>query len=114
MKELNATSENKDICIHYVFKVSENMPVKDIKWTKNNSELEVPSDKYRGGGVADNCLTILRATDDDKGLYTCTVRNAVGAVSKSMELGTISFCVKFILHLILIKCLHSFCSKYSV
>lgn len=102
LKELNATLENEEIHIHYMFKVSKDVPIKDIKWTKNNSELQVPSYKYRGGGEADNCLTILKAVDDDKGLYTCTVWNAVGHVSKSMELGTTSF-VKYILHLIFIN-----------
>lgn len=47
--------------------------------------------KYRGGGLADNCVTILRPGEDDKGLYTCTVSNAVGPVSKSIKLGTISY-----------------------
>lgn len=101
MKELNATLENEEIHIHYMFKVSKDVPFKDIKWAKNESELQVPSEKYRGGGEADNCLTILKAVDDDEGVYTCTVSNAVGQVSKSMELGTTSF-VKYILHLVFI------------
>lgn len=90
LEELNSTTRNGEIYIHYVFKASKTVPIKDIKWTKNNSELQLPSDKYRGGGVADNCITILGPGEDDKGLYTCTIWNAVGQVSKSVKLGTIS------------------------
>ncbi|XP_065922710.1 uncharacterized protein [Magallana gigas] len=87
LEDLNATSKEGTIYIHYVFKVSENSPIKDIRWTKNNSELQVPGDKYRGGEKADSCFTILMAGEDDMGLYTCTVWNAVGSVSKNIKLG---------------------------
>lgn len=92
LEELNATTKNGEIYIHYVFNVSENSPtVNDMKWSKDHSFLELTSNKYRGGGLADNCVTILRPGEDDKGLYTCTVSNAVGPVSKSIKLGTISY-----------------------
>nr|XP_034322481.1 protein sax-3-like [Crassostrea gigas] len=87
LEDLNATSKEEKIYIHYVFKVSENSPIKDIRWTKNNSELQVPCDKYRGGEEANSCFTILMASEDDMGLYTCTVWNAVGSVSKNIKLG---------------------------
>lgn len=85
-----------------MFKVSENSPIKDIRWTKNNSELQVPCDKYRGGEKADSCITILMAGEDDMGLYTCTVWNAVGSVSKNIKLGTTSL-AKYILHFLFLK-----------
>lgn len=70
-----------------MFKVSESSPFNEIKWTKNNSELKVPSDKYRNGRLEDNFMTILRPGEGDKGLYTCTILNAVGPVLKSIILG---------------------------
>lgn len=73
-----------------MFKDSKSFPINEIKWTKNNSELKVPSDKYLKGGLADNFVTILRPGEDDKGLYTCTICNDVGDFSKSVKLGTIS------------------------
>lgn len=85
-----------------MFKVSENSPIKDIRWTKNNWELQVPGDKYRGGEKADSCFTILMAGEDDMGLYTCTVWNAVGSVSKNIKLGT-TLLAKYILHFIFIN-----------
>lgn len=47
----------------------------------------MPGDKYRGGEKADSCFTILMAGEDDMGLYTCTVWNAVGSVSKKHKAG---------------------------
>lgn len=73
-----------------MLKVSESSPFNEIKWSKNNFDLTVPSDKYRNGGLQDNFMTILRPGEDDKGLYTCTVLNAVGPVSKSIRLGKTS------------------------
>lgn len=90
LEELNATTKNGEICIHYMFKVSESSPFTEIKWTKNNSELKVPSDKYRNGEIEDNFITIVRPSEGDKGLYTCTILNAVGPVSKSIRLGKTS------------------------
>lgn len=92
LDELNTTTKSGEIYIHYVFNVSDNSPtVNDIKWTIDESFLELSSNKYRGGGLADDRLTILRPGEDDKGLYTCTASNAVGPVSKSIKLGTISY-----------------------
>lgn len=102
LDDLNATSKEGKIYIHYVCKVSENFPLKSIKWTKNKSELEVPCNKYRGGGVADNCVEILMPDEDDKGLYTCTVLNAVGPDSKKVKLGT-TLSANYTLHLIFMK-----------
>lgn len=96
LEELNATTGNGEIYIHYMFKVSESSPFNEIKWTKNNSELKVPSNKYRNGGLEDNFMTILRPGEDDKGLYTCSILNAVGPVSKSIRLGKTSW-VEYIL-----------------
>lgn len=90
LEELNATTKNGEIYIHYMFKNSKSFPINEIKWTKNNSELKVPSDKYLKGGLADNFVTILRPGEDDKGLYTCTILNAGGHVSKSVKLGKTS------------------------
>lgn len=92
LEELKVTTKQGNIYIHYVVKVSENSPiVKDIKWTKNAWKLELPNDKYRGGGLADNCLKILSPGEEDKGEYTCTVSNAVGSFSKSVKLGLASY-----------------------
>lgn len=69
-------------------KVSEQTPVvKDIRWTKNTLMLDLSSDKYSGGSLADSCITISRASEEDKGEYTCTVLNAAGPVSKTVKLG---------------------------
>lgn len=72
--------------INYVFKNS--FPfVKELRWTKNTLMLDLSNDKYRGGGLADNCITIKNPSEEDKGEYTCTVSNAVGSVSKIVKLG---------------------------
>lgn len=69
----------------------ENSPiVQDVRWTKDSLTQVLPNDKYREGGLADNCIKILGPCEEDKGLYICTVSNAVGSVSKSVKLGSTS------------------------
>lgn len=89
LEDLVVTSKTEELYIHYVFRVLGNSPnVIEIKWAQNASVLDLPNDKYRGGGLADNCIEILSPGEEDKGEYTCTVSNVVGPVSKSVNLGS--------------------------
>lgn len=45
--------------------------------------------RYVGGGLLDICLTITSPTKDDKGKYSCTVKNIVGSTSKDVILGNV-------------------------
>lgn len=89
LEDLVVESKTEQLYIHYVFRVLDNSPnVKEIKWTQNASVLDLSNDKYHGGGLADSCIKILSPGEEDKGEYTCTVSNAVGSVSKRVELGS--------------------------
>lgn len=85
LEEMAVTSENDEIHIYYVLKKIFPI-VKELKWTKNTLMLDLSNDKYRGGGLADNFITITNPSEEDKGEYTCTVSNAVGSVSKILKL----------------------------
>lgn len=85
MEDLKVTNENEGITIYYSFVVSEKSPqVQDIKWSKNDQPLDMI---YNGGRLTDDCLVIKEPSADDKGKYSCTVKNAVGYVTKDIELG---------------------------
>lgn len=87
MEDLKVTNENEGITIYYSFVVSEKSPkVQDIKWSKNDQPLDMIYNKFSGGRLTDNCLVIKAPSADDKGKYSCTVKNAVGSVTKDIEL----------------------------
>lgn len=85
--ELNVTSQNEEIYIHYVFKdLRYYSNVEKIRWTKNSLTLDLSNNKYGGRKLADNCIAITSPGEKDKGEYTCIISNAAGFVSKSVEL----------------------------
>lgn len=85
--ELNVTSENKEIYLHYVFKkVKHSSGVQKIRWTKNSLKLDLSNNKYVGGTLTENCLTITSPCEKDKGEYTCIASNASGSVAQSVKL----------------------------
>jgi hypothetical protein len=80
------------ITLHYDYVVPRDSPnVNHIAWTKDGVSLSMDHSKYVGGSIEDRCLTITSPTADDAGQYTCTVANAVDAVSKSLLLGNIQY-----------------------
>lgn len=92
MEDLKVTNENEGITIYYSFVVSEKSPkVQDIKWSKNDQPLDMIYNKFSGGRLTDNCLVIKAPSADDKGKYSCTVKNAVGSVTKDIELSKFPF-----------------------
>lgn len=89
LEDLVVTSKNEEIYIQYIFKLLDNSPnVKEIRWTHNTLMLDFSNNKYRGGNIADSWITISSPCEEDKGEYICTISNAVGSVSKSVELGS--------------------------
>lgn len=88
LNDLRVTTGDDGITIHYSYEVIEQSPeVKHIHWCKNGEPLDRKSEKYIGGSLNENCLTITSPTDDDRGKYSCTITNAVGSVSKAVILG---------------------------
>lgn len=88
LEDLRVTSGNNEIQIHYQHRVSEKSPnVTDIRWEKNESSLDLKNSKYFGGSYKENCLKIKFPEEEDSGLYTCTVINAAGSVTKKTALG---------------------------
>lgn len=60
-----------------------------LQWTKNGVKLNIKNEKYTGGGLDDDCLTIKSPNTSDRGIYCCTVSNAVGSESQEVKLGNI-------------------------
>lgn len=86
--DLNVTANKEEICINYSIEVPKHSPVaKEIRWTKDGLDLELSNARYRGGGLNDKCITISCPGEEDKGVYTCTVSNAAGSVSKQVQIG---------------------------
>lgn len=59
-----------------------------LQWTKNGLKITM-NEKYTGGDLDDDCLTIKSPTTNDRGIYCCTVSNAVGSGSQEVKLGNI-------------------------
>lgn len=88
LNDLEVTTEDEGIIIHYSFGVSENSPqVQDITWSKNGYPMYIRYDKFMGGSLHDGCLIIKSPSEDDKGKYSCRVTNVVGSVTKDIVLG---------------------------
>lgn len=88
MNDLKVTTGDEGITIHYSYKVLKQSPkVKHINWCKNGKLLESQNEKYIGGSLNENCLTITSPTDEDRGKYSCTITNALGSVSKVVIFG---------------------------
>lgn len=86
----NVVSGSEGITIHYNWGVLGQSPeVHHIEWSKNDQSLQIDAKKYVGGGVHDSHFTITSPTYEDRGNYSCKVTNAVGFLSKNVELGNI-------------------------
>lgn len=85
-----AISEDDRITIHYNVSVDDQSPaVHSILWTKDGTRLDTNADKYSGGQFIDRHFTIHSPTSTDIGQYSCEVFNAVGSVTKSIDLSKI-------------------------
>ncbi|XP_055999938.1 uncharacterized protein LOC130048001 [Ostrea edulis] len=87
LKIENALSKEDRVTIHYSFSVNDQSPaVEKIVWTKDGKPLKTNPDKYSGGQLVDTCLHIHSPASTDIGQYRCEVSNAVGSVSKPIDL----------------------------
>lgn len=87
-KVWKVTAGMESVTIHY--KVKNNAPrVFDIRWIMNGEGLDFKTQKYVGGGLLDNYLTITSPNEADKGTYSCTLTNAVGCTSKDVIFGNV-------------------------
>ncbi|XP_062585754.1 B-cell receptor CD22-like, partial [Saccostrea cucullata] len=85
LQKLEASLQREGISFHYEYEVLQGSPKANcITWTRNGETLIIDHDKYIGGDIKNNSLTIKFPTMQDIGKYTCTISNAVGAVSKSL------------------------------
>lgn len=78
----------KDISINYGVK-NKQPKVYEIEWTKNRQTLNCQQKKYGGGSLCDQYLKIKTPTVADSGRYSCTVTNAVGSISKDVQIGNV-------------------------
>lgn len=93
---MDVSNKQEEITICYNYGISERSPKAHmIKWTKDGKTLRLNTEKYVGGGLDVNYLTITSPTKEDRGIYSCTITNAVGSVSKAVELGKI-YNIKYI------------------
>lgn len=85
--DLNVTAKAEEVFIYYSFEVPKHSPViKEIRWTKDTINLDLSNARYCGGGLNDKCITISSPGEEDEGVYTCTVFNAAGSVSKQVKI----------------------------
>ncbi|XP_056018362.1 uncharacterized protein LOC130054066 [Ostrea edulis] len=83
----NAIDEGDIITIHYcVYDNDQSPAVHNIVWTNNGKSLETNAAKYSGERLMDTYLTIHSPTLTDIGQYSCEVSNAVGSVTKFIDL----------------------------
>lgn len=75
------------IKIHYGFKKRPPY-VNEIKWIKDEVPILNRNKKFEGGGLNDSYFTITSPTIEDRGNYSCVVKNAVGSVQKDVKFGT--------------------------
>lgn len=61
--------------------------VQHIEWRKNDKLLNLEDEKYIGGNLEAKTFTIFSPSNDDRCKYSCTVTNAVGPVTKHVDLG---------------------------
>lgn len=88
--DLKVTTSREGINIQYV--VPESSPkVQTIEWRKNGTILDLEKMKYDGGGLNDSFVTIMSPNKGDKGNYSCTMKNAVGTVTKNVIFGNNDF-----------------------
>lgn len=86
----NVTTEMKEIRIHYG--VKKMLPfVNEIKWIKDGVTLLNSNKKYYGGKLNDSYFAITSPTIEDRGNYSCVVKNAVGSVKKDVQFGKLNF-----------------------
>lgn len=79
---------DKELTIIYKYGVTQSSPqVYEVKWAKNGEPLNRENNRYLGGRLNDDFLTITSPTSDGKGTYSLTVTNAVGSVSKEFTFG---------------------------
>ncbi|XP_055999929.1 uncharacterized protein LOC125676249 isoform X3 [Ostrea edulis] len=82
-----AISEDDRITIHYNVSIDDQSPaVHSVLWTKDGTRLDTNADKYSGGQFIDRYLTMHSPASTDIGQYNCEVFNAVGSVTKSIDL----------------------------
>lgn len=116
LNDLEVTTEDKGIIIHYSFEVSKNSPpVRDITWSKNAQPMYIKDDKFSGGSLHDIRLVIISPSEDDKGNYSCTVTNDVGSETKYIVLGkfVLIMVVLYDYYLILFLCSPLFLLRIS-
>lgn len=83
----DVTTGMEGIKIHYG--VKKRAPyVNEIKWIKDKIPIFNRNKKYEGGELNDSCFTITSPTIEDRGNYSCVVKNAVGNVQKEVHFGT--------------------------
>lgn len=85
------STEKEGININYNVK-KEPPYVTEIKWTKDGEPINNRNKKYNGGELHDTYFIITSPTLEDRGLYSCTVKNAVGRAEKVVRLGTLELC----------------------